>query len=93
MFQLKDIVDTRRKFATVVPESYRGEVEFLMELLQRNGLFCSSGDEFVAMCKGFLRDTGTNRARDALKDFICDAQWQREVIYSVHFTFFATVCS
>ncbi|KAH7050539.1 hypothetical protein BKA57DRAFT_534818 [Linnemannia elongata] len=78
MFQLKDIVDTRRKFATIVPESYRGEVEFLMELLQRNGLFCSSGDEFVAMCKGFLRDTGTNRARDALKDFICDAQWQRE---------------
>ncbi|KAF9537818.1 hypothetical protein EC957_007647 [Mortierella hygrophila] len=29
VFQLKDIVDMRRKFATIVPEPYRGEVEFL----------------------------------------------------------------
>ncbi|KAF9118575.1 hypothetical protein BGW39_001031 [Mortierella sp. 14UC] len=39
VFQLKNVVNTRRRFATIVPEPYREEVEFLVNLMQRNGLF------------------------------------------------------
>lgn len=77
-FVAKDLVEVRRRFATIVPEPYKGEVEFLAGLLQRNGFF--EGREKVApMCQGFLIDVGRNKVNEAFKDHLADKQNQREV--------------
>ncbi|KAG9069735.1 hypothetical protein KI688_009062 [Linnemannia hyalina] len=78
VLQGTDLVEIRRGFVTLVPEPYREEIEFLMGMLERNGLLESSHLEVVITSNEYLVDLRQSKIHhDAADDYIRKLEAER----------------
>ncbi|KAF9137929.1 hypothetical protein BGX30_009768 [Mortierella sp. GBA39] len=78
VFQGTDLAEIRRGFVTLVPEPYREEIEFLMGMLERNGLLVSSHQAVVLTSNEYLVDLRQSKIHhDATDDYTQKLQAER----------------
>lgn len=82
-----DLAEIRRGFATLVPEPYREEIEFLMGMLKRNGLLASSPQAVIHTSTECLVDLRRSKVHHEVADDYArklEAVSQRNIFYYQH---------